>query len=93
VRRSPVPRGDGPYIATAEVETSGQLPVPLHTVIYLNYGPTAAASKTRGPLSYCISESKTLYGCTFLINRELTVGWVLCGQIVHYEGYPCIKIG
>jgi hypothetical protein len=85
--------GSGPDIATAEVETRGKFPVPLHTVIYLNYGSSPANAKARTPYAYCISETTNLYGCTFYINKVLNVHWVLCGQIVHYAGYPCITIG
>ena len=85
--------GSGPDIIAAQVETRGQFYVPIHTVIYLNYGPTAAASKTRGPLGYCIVETTILYGCNFLVNRVLNVGWELCGQMTTIAGYPCIKIG
>lgn len=85
--------GSGPDIIAAEVETIHQTPVPLHTVFYLNYGSSPANAKARIPYSYCISNDPHMYGCIFSINKTLNVGWVLCGQIVHYVGYPCITIG
>jgi|SRR5215831_15681479 len=89
--------GDGPDIIEATVETRGLFHLPVGTVIYLNYGPTPTLAKSRIPLAYCINETTTpgigLAGCNFYIGRVLNVGWVLCGQIVHYVGYPCITIG
>jgi hypothetical protein len=85
--------GSGPDIIAAQVETRGMIPVPVGYVFYLNYGSSPANAKARIPFSYCIAESANLYGCSFSVNRILTPGWVLCGQISYYEGYPCITIG
>jgi hypothetical protein len=85
--------GHGPDIATATVETMGLVNVAPGTVMYLNYGPNGSIAKRRIPLSYCITETDNASGCTFFVNQVLTPGWVLCGQIVGYVGYPCIYIG
>ena|ERR1700730_15189254 len=85
--------GDGSDIIAAQVETRGLFSVAVGTVFYLNYGANPTNAKQRIPFAYCIAESNNVSGCSFYVGQTLNVGWVLCGQIVNYVGYPCITIG